>query len=149
MPLSREEDFLRKTSILHFLPQNYLPLGWGGSWNLQFFVSLLYKCYIPNLVKIGPAVLEKMLTDDRRRTITTHEWLRWPKERNKFLFKTKGPLDTTLTIHNIMWLQCIKVTVILVNLESPYIPVNLQQLLRGRSPTFQLSKVGDFARRLF
>ena len=29
------------------------------------------------------------------------------------------------------------------------IPVNLQQLLSGRSPTFQLSKVGDFARRLF
>ena len=30
MPLSREEDFLRNTSILHFLAQNYLPLGWGG-----------------------------------------------------------------------------------------------------------------------
>ena len=30
MPLSREEDFLRNTSILHFLPQNYLPLGVGG-----------------------------------------------------------------------------------------------------------------------
>ena len=26
---SREEDFLRNTSILHFLPQNYLPFGWG------------------------------------------------------------------------------------------------------------------------
>ena len=29
------------------------------------------------------------------------------------------------------------------------IPVNLQQLLSGRSPTSQLSKAGDFARRLF
>ena len=29
MPLSREEDFLINTSILHFLPQNYLPLGVG------------------------------------------------------------------------------------------------------------------------
>ena len=28
MPGSRE-DFLRNTSILHFLPQNYLPLGGG------------------------------------------------------------------------------------------------------------------------
>ena len=61
MPLSREEDFLRNTSILHFLPQNYLPLG-------EFLVSLPYRYYIPNLVKIGPIVLEKMLTDDGRRT---------------------------------------------------------------------------------
>ena len=30
-----------------------------------------------------------------------------------------------------------------------FIPVNLQQLLSGRSPTFQLSKAGDFARQLF
>ena len=30
MPGSREEDFLRNTSILHFLPQNDLPFGWGG-----------------------------------------------------------------------------------------------------------------------
>ena len=29
MPLSREEDFLRNTSILHFLPKNYLALGVG------------------------------------------------------------------------------------------------------------------------
>ena len=91
MPQSREEDFLRNTSILHFLPQNYLP--WGvGSWNLQFLVSLPYRCYIPNLVKIGSVVLEKkMLTDNGRRTThdtrrrtPTHsnrspEWLRWPK----------------------------------------------------------------------
>ena len=29
MPLSREEYFVRNTSILHFLPKNYLPFGWG------------------------------------------------------------------------------------------------------------------------
>ena len=29
MPLSKVEDFSRNTSILHFLPQNDLPLGWG------------------------------------------------------------------------------------------------------------------------
>ena len=29
MPLSTEEDLLRNTSILHFLPQNYLPLEVG------------------------------------------------------------------------------------------------------------------------
>ena len=29
MPGSGEEDFLRNTAILHFLPQNYLPFGWG------------------------------------------------------------------------------------------------------------------------
>ena len=30
MPLSREEDFLRNISILHFLPQKLPPLGVGG-----------------------------------------------------------------------------------------------------------------------
>ena len=65
MPLSREEDFLRNTSFLYFLPQNYLPFGLG-SWNLQFLVFLPYRWYILNLVKIGPVVLEKkMLTDCR------------------------------------------------------------------------------------
>ena len=29
MPGSWEEDFLRNTAILHFLPQNYIPFGWG------------------------------------------------------------------------------------------------------------------------
>ena len=35
---SREEDFLRNTAILHFLPQNYLPLGWGV---MKFTISCL------------------------------------------------------------------------------------------------------------
>ena len=30
MPGSREEDLLRNTAILHFLPQNYLPLRMRG-----------------------------------------------------------------------------------------------------------------------
>ena len=38
MPLSREEDFLRNTSILHFSPQNYLPLGVGV---MKFKISCL------------------------------------------------------------------------------------------------------------
>ena len=39
----------------------------GGSWNLQFLVSLPYRCYIPNLDMIGPVVIEKkMLTHDGR-----------------------------------------------------------------------------------
>ena len=68
MPWCREEDFLRNTAILHFLPTNYLPFGWG-SWNLQFLVFLPYRCYIQNLVKIGPVVLEKkMLNHEARRT---------------------------------------------------------------------------------
>ena len=48
------------------MPQNYLPLGWGPC-DLQFLVSLPYRCYILNLVKIGPVVLKTMLTDDGRR----------------------------------------------------------------------------------
>ena len=64
----------------------------GGSWNLQFLVSLPYRCYVPNLVKIGSVVLEKkMLTDDTRRRTPTHsnrspEWLRWPKYYNLKIF---------------------------------------------------------------
>ena len=41
-----------------------------GSCNLQILVSLPHRCYIPNLVKIGPVVLEKkMLTHDARCTM--------------------------------------------------------------------------------
>ena len=66
MPLSRETSFLRNTSILHFLPGNYLPLGWG-SWNLQFLVSLRYRCYKPNKIKIRSSwedVNARRMTDD-------------------------------------------------------------------------------------
>ena len=39
-----------------------------GSSKLQISVSLLYRCYILNLVKIGSVVLEKkILTNDARR----------------------------------------------------------------------------------
>ena len=63
-PRVQKKIFLRNTSILHILPQNYLHFGWG-SCNLQFLVSLPYRCYIPNLVKIGSVDLaKKMLTDD-------------------------------------------------------------------------------------
>ena len=50
----------------------------GGSWNLQFLVPLPYRCYIPNLVKIGQIVLEKKThvarrtTDDGRPRTPTH-----------------------------------------------------------------------------
>ena len=56
------------------------PLGERGvSWNLQFLVYLPYRCYILNLIKFGPVVLEKnMLTDEARRP----KWLRWPKNFN-------------------------------------------------------------------
>ena len=59
----REEDFLRYTSISHFLPLNPPPpppLYWG-SWNLKFLVSSPYRWYIPNFVNIhvGLVVLEE------------------------------------------------------------------------------------------
>ena len=55
------ENFLRNTSILHFLLQNYL----------QFLISFPYICYIQIfVVKIGPVVSkEKMLKDDGRQLI--------------------------------------------------------------------------------
>ena len=42
----------------------------GGFCNLQFLVSLPYRCYMPNLVKNGPVLLEKLLTDDDERQNT-------------------------------------------------------------------------------
>ena len=38
MPLSRAEDFLRNTLILHFLTKNYLTLEWGV---MEFILSCL------------------------------------------------------------------------------------------------------------
>ena len=69
MPGSREEDFLRIHQFYTFPPK--ITSSWGsGSWNLQLPVSLPYRCYIPNLVKIGPVVLEnKMLTHYGRQTM--------------------------------------------------------------------------------
>ena len=41
----------------------------GELWNSQFLVFLPYRCYIPNLVKIGPVVFEKkILTDNAQQT---------------------------------------------------------------------------------
>ena len=60
MPRSRKENLKEIHQFYIFLPQHYLPFGWR-SWNLQFLVSLPYRCYTPNLVKIGPVVLEKKM----------------------------------------------------------------------------------------
>ena len=54
----------KKYINFNLLSPNYLTFGGGRvSKNLQFFIS-----YIFHLVKIGSVVLEKMLTDDTRRT---------------------------------------------------------------------------------
>ena len=77
-----EKRIIKENNL--FLPQNNLPLG-GGSWSLQFLLSLPYRCYIPNLEWIGPVVLEekKMLTTDDERTTTysnrSPELFRWRK----------------------------------------------------------------------
>ena len=62
-----EKKIFFKYTNLHFLRIIYLPLGWR-SWNLQFLVSLTYRCHIPDLVNIGSVVLEKMLRDDAWQT---------------------------------------------------------------------------------
>ena len=61
---STEEDFSKNTVINFtlFTPELH-PLGVGAQ-ILQFLVSLPNRCYIPNLVKIGPVALEEMLRDD-------------------------------------------------------------------------------------
>ena len=71
MPGSRE-DFLKKCINFKLFTPKLSPLM-DGSGNLQFLVSLPYRCYIPNLVKFGPVVSEEeMLMHDARRT-THHD----------------------------------------------------------------------------
>ena len=57
MPGSTGEDFLKKCINFKLFTPKLSPLM-DGSGNLQFLVSLPYRCYIPNLVKFGPVVLE-------------------------------------------------------------------------------------------
>ena len=60
MPLGRKK-ILRNTSILHLLPENYLPLG--GGHDIYNFLSP-YSTDATNQTKLRLVVLEKMLTHD-------------------------------------------------------------------------------------
>ena len=91
MPGSWEEDFLRNTEILHFLPKNYVPFGWGV---MKFIISGLLPLIMLH-TKFGKdwpgsfwgedinARRTKNAKDAWRRTPThsnrSPEWLRWPK----------------------------------------------------------------------
>ena len=78
--------FLKKYINFTLLPQNYLPLEWGF-----FLVSLSYRRYISNLVKIGPSWAKEVkarrprcMWHDEWWGAPTHsnrssEWLRWLK----------------------------------------------------------------------
>ena len=77
-----------------FYPKITSP--WGRRpWILQFLISLPYRCYIPNLVKIDPVVLEKkMLTHRWKPTCSNKspEWLRWPKNPLSLFLKIEWSL---------------------------------------------------------
>ena len=71
--------------IMHFYtfyPKITSPLG-EGSWNLQFPVSLPYRCYVVLEKKMLTHDARRTTNDERRRTPThsnrSPEWLRWPK----------------------------------------------------------------------
>ena len=67
--LGVEKKFLRNTAILHFLPQNYLPFGWGFIKFYNFFSPYPTDASY----QIGPVVLEKkMLTRKARRRMPTY-----------------------------------------------------------------------------
>ena len=71
-PRIEKKIFFKIHQFDTFNPKISSRLG-GGSWNLQFLVSLPYRCYIPNLVKIGSVVLQKkMLMDDGWLTMDNH-----------------------------------------------------------------------------
>ena len=66
--------FKEKHQFYTFFTLKLPPLGMGGgSRNFQFPLFLPYRCYIPNVVKIGPVVLEKkMLRDNARQSMPTN-----------------------------------------------------------------------------
>ena len=83
MTSSREENFQVCTQIHTFHPKIISPFDLRD--HLQFSVSLPYRCYIQNLVKIGKTMLKKILTQDGRQRTPNYsnmspEWLRWPKK---------------------------------------------------------------------
>ena len=59
MPRRRWKDFQR--NMVHkfstFYPQIMSPWGVALLWNLQLYGSFPYRCYILNLVNIGPVVV--------------------------------------------------------------------------------------------
>ena len=65
----QKEDFLKNTSVLHFLPPKLPPLGVGVG---GVFLSLTNRCYKPNLVKKSPVVLEKKMFMHNGRRTPTH-----------------------------------------------------------------------------
>ena len=71
MPQSKEKKFYKKyINFTLFIPE-LSALG-VRSWNLQFLVSLPYKCFIPNCVTMGHVGLEeKMLAHHGWETTTT------------------------------------------------------------------------------
>ena len=94
MTQSKEEEFLQDASISHILPPPLTSPWGGGSCNLQLLVSLPYRCYHPNLIKIGPVVLEKKMLMSIHASIVTDDDGRQPiaKSRNEikymiFIFK--------------------------------------------------------------
>ena len=58
LPSSRETDYIKKHFTLIIPKLSF----WSGDHGIyKFLVSLHYRCYITNLVKIGPVVLEKIM----------------------------------------------------------------------------------------
>ena len=89
-----KEEFLQDASISHILtPPPLPPLGLGVM-QFKLLVSLPYRCYNPNLIKIGPVVLEKKMLMSMHASIVTDDDGRQPiaKTRNEikymiFIFK--------------------------------------------------------------
>ena len=62
----KRRRFLKNCSNFTLFTSKLPPL-WMGV--MKFIISLSYRCYTPNLLKIAPVVLDKkMLTHDGRRT---------------------------------------------------------------------------------
>lgn len=96
---SREDDFNKITSILHFVPQKYihLKIGKADEGGIEF----------TNSIKIGPLFIEKkMLIDDRWQRQKSPEWLRWrikcPTTKGKLQYRVYYQIF--LEVNSIGWL---------------------------------------------
>ena len=95
LPRSRQEIF--KWNLL-LSSEIYLPLVLAVMKFTIFYLLTVQMVHIPNLVEVGPIVLEKKILtqetlrtmDDGRRRTSTHsnrspDWLKWPKMTYKLV----------------------------------------------------------------
>ena len=96
MPWSREEIFLKKYINFTFLPQNYLPLKWGGG-------RLIYKFLSPYPTEFGLDWPSSSWGEDVNRRRTTDDDGRQPIAMGHLSYS--GDLKTFFYTSTLKWTE--------------------------------------------